>query len=420
MDALAVSLSEVELTSRQREILTAVCRDHLLTGRPVSSLQLCRMQGLRWSSATIRSELAELEALGLVMQPHAASGRVPTREALRRYVQDIASARGLGAPGLEPWRSDLIDTSSPQATVRSSAQVLSALSGCVAVGFVGAPRLDRVTSIRLSPLGETRGLATIVMEDGKAHTYPVELEVGQCSELAQVEARLSETILGRTLAEARDRLMARQLECERHADAALAAALRLGLALCASAWLDPLWIQVAGAPRLLRDGLVPGGGTSAPGLADLAKVFTALEDVQRLAALLCQLLPAQPDPQDLHVAVHVDVSLDPNHDSDALAVPHGAGPASNLGVAGSAHAASHRVGLSVVGCRLAAPACPPASDDNATATASTAGVALLGIGAMDYERLIPLVDSAARTLAVRPRETRAEHRPIDHSGRTSA
>ena len=68
---------EYELSERKKLILQAIVESHIRYGEPVGSKTLTENQQLTCSSATIRNEMAELEALGFLEQPHASAGRVP-------------------------------------------------------------------------------------------------------------------------------------------------------------------------------------------------------------------------------------------------------------------------------------------------------------------------------------------------------
>jgi heat-inducible transcriptional repressor len=76
------------MTSRQRYILSAIIEAYAKSAEPVSSSQLT--EKIEVSSATIRAEMAELERLGLIHQPHTSSGRVPTDAGYRIYVNSIS------------------------------------------------------------------------------------------------------------------------------------------------------------------------------------------------------------------------------------------------------------------------------------------------------------------------------------------
>lgn len=78
----------MKLTQRQKEILFAIIEEYAEVATPVGSVTLAKLFGV--SSATIRSEMAYLDSLGLIAQPHTSAGRVPTDAGYRYYVNTLA------------------------------------------------------------------------------------------------------------------------------------------------------------------------------------------------------------------------------------------------------------------------------------------------------------------------------------------
>ena len=85
-------MSEIQkkgLSERKKRILKAIVDAHIVDGEPVGSKYIMQDEHLNCSSATIRNEMAELEALGYLEQPHASSGRVPSELGYRFYVDTL-------------------------------------------------------------------------------------------------------------------------------------------------------------------------------------------------------------------------------------------------------------------------------------------------------------------------------------------
>jgi len=358
-----------ELSSRRQRILFALCRDYIVTGRPVASAGLT--QHLECSSATIRNELAALEEQGLLHQPHQSAGRLPTAAGMRLYV------RSLGAPPpLRPEVRRAVDVSFGDAGhgpegMRAAVRVLSELVGCVAVTFVGEGRRGVMRQVDLVPVQGRRALLVVGLDEASPSVHPVTLDARfiepSGTALLRLQERLRGLCIGKTLAEARTDLTRLWAEQEARLDRQLAESLRLGLWLCSAAALDPLWVQIAGQ-RLLAG---QSGQT-------LAQILTLFDDYHGLAELLCQLLPERAGLP--RAEVHVAAELPPT-----LLAPGEEGAAVSLILSG----------LSLVGCRV-----QPIDDDGHR----TAAVALLGPDRMDYEAVIPLVEYAAQALAARTSE----------------
>ena len=85
----------IELTSRQKIILSLIVHEHTRTAQPVASKTLIEDFGLQISSATVRSEMNTLTELGLIRQPHTSAGRVPTEEGYRFFVSNLVQQTAL-------------------------------------------------------------------------------------------------------------------------------------------------------------------------------------------------------------------------------------------------------------------------------------------------------------------------------------
>ena len=79
----------MELSERKKQILRAVVDNYIQTAEPVGSKAIVASAGLKVSSATIRNEMAELENLGYLEQPHTSAGRIPSPKGYRLYVNEL-------------------------------------------------------------------------------------------------------------------------------------------------------------------------------------------------------------------------------------------------------------------------------------------------------------------------------------------
>ena len=83
----------MELSERKKQILRAVVENYIQTAEPVGSKAIVVSAGLKVSSATIRNEMAELETLGYLEQPHTSAGRIPSPKGYRLYVNELMDPR---------------------------------------------------------------------------------------------------------------------------------------------------------------------------------------------------------------------------------------------------------------------------------------------------------------------------------------
>jgi len=131
------------LTPRQRQILAHVVEEYIATGQPVGSRYLVERAGLKFSPSTVRNELAELEARGLLTHPHTSAGRVPTELAYRLHADELL-ARQEQRPGAFPL--DLSELRREiDSALETTSEVLSRATHMLAL--VSAPPLQ-TTSVR--------------------------------------------------------------------------------------------------------------------------------------------------------------------------------------------------------------------------------------------------------------------------------
>jgi heat-inducible transcriptional repressor len=129
------------LSERQREILARVIEEYVATGQPVGSRHLVEQKGLSVSPSTVRNELAELEARGLLTHPHTSAGRVPTEQGYRLYADELLTRQD-PRPGAFPL--DLSDLRREiESALEATSDMLARVTHMLAV--VSAPSLEAST-----------------------------------------------------------------------------------------------------------------------------------------------------------------------------------------------------------------------------------------------------------------------------------
>ncbi len=331
-----------DLTLRQRRVLSLVIRRHVRTGEPVSSGAVSRALRGRWSPATIRAEMASLAEYGLLEQPHTSAGRVPTVAAYRLYV-GMLLARGAWrrrSPNAErEWFDELADVHDLDAIMRTLGGKLAARTDLAAV-VVWAHSALPVERIEFVPLSPAHVLVIVALQGGRhvVHHVATPSMPVKPEELRRAAETINRRYAGRSLCEIRDSLAAEVARAR--------ATLREALTMTSEA-VDAASpqgsVHIAGAPQLL----------DRPEMQDLQRIralFDALEERERWL----RLLTAQEHPGTVTVFLDDDNPI--------------------LGVGG----------FSVIAAGL--------TDDRILGR-----VALVGPVRMDYDALIPLVQSAART-----------------------
>src|SRR5436309_2169159 len=137
------------LTPRQQEILRRVVEEYVATGQPVGSKTLVEHGGVTAAASTVRGELAELEALGLLTHPHTSAGRVPTETGYRYYADELLQHRLQSQPAEFPL--DLHTTRTEvEAALQATTEMLSQVTRLLAL--VSAPPLEATTVVHVEVL----------------------------------------------------------------------------------------------------------------------------------------------------------------------------------------------------------------------------------------------------------------------------
>jgi heat-inducible transcriptional repressor len=136
------------LSPRQQTILRLVVEEYVASGQPVASKTLAERAGLGIAPSTVRAELAELEALGLLTHPHTSAGRVPTEGGYRYYADELL---GRLEPQPAAFPLDLHTTRTEvEAALQATTEMLSQVTRLLAL--VSAPPLEATTIVRVEVL----------------------------------------------------------------------------------------------------------------------------------------------------------------------------------------------------------------------------------------------------------------------------
>jgi len=181
------------IEGRRREILRIIIDDYIATAEPIGSEAVRERHGLNVSSATVRHEMAALEEMGYLNQPHTSSGRVPTDRGYRVYVDSLVGEQPLDSLEQARLRSTLLANGESQRAIAHVAHALAA--GTEYASVVEAPHLhDQVIRhLHLIPLTSRRALIVVVTDAGVFEGKAVELETpmsaDECDRLSQVISR---------------------------------------------------------------------------------------------------------------------------------------------------------------------------------------------------------------------------------------
>ena len=150
------------LDDRKKVILHTIIKTYLETGEPVGSRTISKYTDLNLSSATIRNEMADLEDLGYIMQPHTSAGRIPSDKGYRWYVDQLMEEK---EQEVTEMREQMLQKADKMDQIlKQAAKVLAANTNYATM--ISAPTYNRnkLKFIQLSQLDNNQIIAVIVME----------------------------------------------------------------------------------------------------------------------------------------------------------------------------------------------------------------------------------------------------------------
>lgn len=197
------------LTERRQNILRLIIEDYVASAEPVGSRTLVRKNALGLSPATIRNEMADLEVLGYLEQPHASAGRVPSAKGYRLYVDSLLAPEEMSDKDIsliEHWyqsRTQRLDE-----VFRLTAKILSRITRNLSFVLTQAQQ-DRIFRyMKFLPLDDKRAILVLVTDNGVVENRVFNLPTGiKWEELEQVAERLSNRLSGVKLTNLDERVL---------------------------------------------------------------------------------------------------------------------------------------------------------------------------------------------------------------------
>ena len=153
------------ITKRQNEILKVIVEEYIRTAKPVSSNHICKK--LKCSSATIRNEMVALEELHLLEKNHFASGRIPSEEGYKYYVDNLMKPKNMTGEDMLKlqtiFRNNTLDLND---TIKKSIEIISEITNYTAVVLGGASKENRLKKVEVVPLEDNKILSIVITDKG--------------------------------------------------------------------------------------------------------------------------------------------------------------------------------------------------------------------------------------------------------------
>ena len=164
----------MELDERKQKILEAIIHNYMESGEPVGSRTVSKYTDLNLSSATIRNEMADLEEMGYILQPHTSAGRIPSDKAYRLYVDTVLRKKEKEVDdmkGVLIEKADKIDL-----LLQHVAKILAENTNYTTM--VSKPKYDRkkIKFIQLNPISHLQILVIVVLDNNHVNNKLIDLE----------------------------------------------------------------------------------------------------------------------------------------------------------------------------------------------------------------------------------------------------
>ncbi len=191
------------MDERKRRVLQAIVDDYIHTAEPVGSRTVARKYNLGVSPATIRNEMADLEDMGYLEQPHTSAGRVPSDKGYRYYVDTLVGEHeraGLDAEAVRQVlavRADRIED-----VVRQAAHLLAETTNFLALASQPSGPEERLAALQVVPVRGSQAVIILVADDGRVRTKLVEFaHTPSAHDLERIGRALSDRLAGIPLRE---------------------------------------------------------------------------------------------------------------------------------------------------------------------------------------------------------------------------
>ena len=151
----------MELDERKVTILKAIIKNYMETGEPVGSRTISKYVNSKWSSATIRNEMSDLEELGFIMQPHTSAGRIPSDKGYRLYVDMLMGEKEQEL--LEKEEQMLEKADKMEHLLKQAAKVLASSTNYATMVSTPMGSSNKIKFIQLTMVDQEQIIAVIML-----------------------------------------------------------------------------------------------------------------------------------------------------------------------------------------------------------------------------------------------------------------
>ncbi len=190
----------MDLDERKWKILNAIIQNYQETGEPVGSRTISKYSDLKLSSATIRNEMADLEEMGLIVQPHTSAGRIPTDKGYRLYVDQMMEEKTREVAEMKDFMVQRVDRL--EHLLKQVAKFLATNTNYATMISGPTTSRSKVKFLQLSRMMGEKLLVTVVVDGNIVKNTILDLERPMTDDdILSLAFNLNNTLNGLTMAE---------------------------------------------------------------------------------------------------------------------------------------------------------------------------------------------------------------------------
>ena len=193
------------LTTRQEKVLEIIIREYVKNITPVGSKLIC--DELNCSSATVRNEMAVLENEGYLEKTHISSGRVPSEEGYRYYVDNLMKPKEM--TGEDMLKLQTIFNNNKLAlneVLKKSLEIISEMTDYTSVVLGNSVTDNKLQKVEVLPISDTKIIAIIITDKGHVEHKEMNIEGVSLDEITKTVELINKLIIGTPINEIKEKL----------------------------------------------------------------------------------------------------------------------------------------------------------------------------------------------------------------------
>lgn len=197
--------SDIVITNRQKDILRIIVEEYVKTVKPISSSIICKK--LNCSSATIRNEMVILEELGYLEKNHFASGRQPSEEGYKYYVENLMTPRDLNGEDMLKLQTIFHNQSLVLSdAIEKSLELVAEITNYTSVVLGKSTDENRLKKVEVISLDESKVLTMLITDKGHVEYKNLYLPNTDIEEVIKTVNLINKMIAGTPINEISEKL----------------------------------------------------------------------------------------------------------------------------------------------------------------------------------------------------------------------